>query len=93
MKSMFILSSKLLKLENVFFVRFCVITPLFCSLGKALQAVAGGPCALPELFTRNVDEFPQAELRIFAEKLRNVQDGAIWKYPIGEAMLQFHSKA
>ncbi|VDN18850.1 unnamed protein product [Gongylonema pulchrum] len=58
------------------FLRFCVIAPTFCALGKALQTAAGGACALSELFTKNIDEFSPAELKTFAEKLKNVADGA-----------------
>lgn len=58
-----------------------------------LQAGSGGMCALSELFVKNPDEFIMCELRAFSEKLKNMPEEAFRKLPIGEAMLQLHSKA
>uniref|UniRef100_A0A2K6W7J4 Phosphofurin acidic cluster sorting protein 1 n=1 Tax=Onchocerca volvulus TaxID=6282 RepID=A0A2K6W7J4_ONCVO len=79
--------------EWINFLRFCVITLPSNPLGKVLQAGSGGMCALSELFVKNPDEFIMCELRAFSEKLKNMPEEAFRKLPIGEAMLQLHSKA
>uniref|UniRef100_A0A915PWL6 Phosphofurin acidic cluster sorting protein 1 n=1 Tax=Setaria digitata TaxID=48799 RepID=A0A915PWL6_9BILA len=74
------------------FLRFCVITLPSSALGKVLQGAAGGTSSLNELFVKNTDEFVLSELKTFATKLRNMSEGTFRKLPIGEAMLQLHSK-
>ncbi|EFO18911.2 hypothetical protein LOAG_09584 [Loa loa] len=79
--------------EWINFLRFCVATQPSSPLGKVLQAGSGGICALSELFMRNPDESVMAELKAFSERLQNMPEGTFRKLPIGEAMLQLHSKA
>uniref|UniRef100_A0A0R3RY56 Phosphofurin acidic cluster sorting protein 2 n=1 Tax=Elaeophora elaphi TaxID=1147741 RepID=A0A0R3RY56_9BILA len=79
--------------EWINFLRFCVVTLPSSPLGKMLQVGSGGPCALSELFVKSPDEFVLSELKVFSEKLQNMPEGACRKLPIGEAMLQLHSKA
>ncbi|OZC12280.1 hypothetical protein X798_00802 [Onchocerca flexuosa] len=79
--------------EWINFLRFCVVTLPSSPLGKVLQVGSGGICALSELFVKNPDEFIMCELRAFSEKLKNMPEEAFRKLPIGEAMLQLHSKA
>uniref|UniRef100_A0AAF5PUD9 Phosphofurin acidic cluster sorting protein 1 n=1 Tax=Wuchereria bancrofti TaxID=6293 RepID=A0AAF5PUD9_WUCBA len=79
--------------EWINFLRFCVITQPSSPLGKVLQTASGGACGLSEFFVKNPDEFIISELKAFSEKLRNIPEGTFRKLPIGEAMLQLHSKA
>ncbi|CAG9534066.1 unnamed protein product [Cercopithifilaria johnstoni] len=79
--------------EWINFLRFCVVTLPSSSLGKVLQAGSGSTCVLSELLMKNPDEFILSELKTFSEKLQNMPEGTFRKLPIGEAMLQLHSKA
>ncbi|KAL3985003.1 PACS-1 cytosolic sorting family protein [Acanthocheilonema viteae] len=79
--------------EWINFLRFCLVTLPSSSLSKVLKAGSGGVCTLSELFVKNPDESLLSELKAFSEKLQNMPEGTFRKLPIGEAMLQLHSKA
>lgn len=58
-----------------------------------LQDRLSGTTALSELFLKNPDESIIAELKVCSDRLQNIPESSFRNLPIGEAMLQLHSKA
>ncbi|VDM50868.1 unnamed protein product [Toxocara canis] len=74
------------------FLRFCVIAPPSSAIGKTLSSLDGGRCLLKEVFERSPLEMSPCDVKTLGERLRTFADGTVHRLPIGEAMLQLHSK-
>uniref|UniRef100_F1KPL2 Phosphofurin acidic cluster sorting protein 2 n=1 Tax=Ascaris suum TaxID=6253 RepID=F1KPL2_ASCSU len=75
------------------FLRFCVIAPPASAIGKALSCLEDGQCMFREVFERPCSEMSLADVKALGERLQAFADGALYRLPIGEAMLQLHSKS
>uniref|UniRef100_A0A915CAI6 Phosphofurin acidic cluster sorting protein 1 n=3 Tax=Parascaris univalens TaxID=6257 RepID=A0A915CAI6_PARUN len=79
--------------EWINLLRFCVIAPPASAIGKALSCLEDGQCIFKEIFERPCSEMSLADVKALGERLQAFADGALYRLPIGETMLQLHSKS